>query len=1200
MRGNLVKKCGRKNALSRIAAKLLAVMAAAVLLCSMLMPGLPVYAVSGSEIAADGEYYGTITATKRKDNDRYYATLYVGVEDGVISYVSISANKKADKFYEYALPQAQSYVGQPASLSSISDAVSSASQSGGSSKYTMNVAEAMREALSSAPARTSDGDDDSDDSGDSDGKPDKLASAGTYTGREDMSNGHWIELKVTVDSDGKISDISISDADGNWDSLLSEVKSDYIGTYADLSDDDNEIDAVTGATEKGYRQAIANAIKNAINGNTSDSDDSDDTGDGDDTEDPVEEDVVYEAGTEESVSGKTFTGKVTVKAGAVVTFENCWFPYGIELEDSTAIAIVKKSYFGTESFYIPVADNSLGEIDEKSEVTEESGLRVSFPEHAFDKNDSSSATDSSYKNSEIKCKPDWAAANSFELDTDQGTYYGYYLTGTAPEVDEDTAQSLDVYLQYKDGAGDSDRELRIPVVFTVKQTEEPDPDVTSDNGETIIDPGIGGVETDKDDSFELSKGVNVTNVLPGNTFTLTLEANSRGTTSTETSTGAANILLVLDNTTSMTTAYGSGTRLEAMKEAANSFVSGLPESEESQIAMMSFVIGNYASPTTTDVAWTSLGESAKSSVSSAINGLTAPQQTYGYNTSYVTPLNAAAAYLDSTGNDNPTYVVFFTDGDDMNDQSVLESTANALKAKAKAVFSIGIVQARYWSDDEDAFRAKAKAIASQEDYYYEPATAADLTAAFHQSLQIIQKEISSSKTTLDASAVFRDVVNTDKFDVSGATAKVTVYDYEDGSWSPLTDASASAGVGESGTLSSWTDQSEEDGTLTVHMDSDGTVTITGFSYKDHYLPTNDQEAEGVNAQRLHLEISGIKLKDGAQQTLDQTEVPTNVEAQSGIYKDADASSAVKKFPLPKVNIPGKGGISKTTENVQSVTVTKEWQGDAGDRVEIELLEDGEVKDTQSLSADNEWTYTWNDLDENKTYAVVEKAAYLGEEEVSEEYQTSISDPVEGTSTKTEQGWTNMGALTADSITDGGIYTFSYTYYGSAYLLGVSANNNPRPAGVGAAVENGDVPENAQWIVTKSGDGYTLRNRYSNTYLVMNQYGSLSMGETGSVFDIDDGDGSIYSGNYNIRCTSYPSTSSYSFTEFTAYELSDKTVNISSASYTITNEKKAEVPKINTGITPVDQSPLAALIAGVAVLALLSAVFYFIRKKIRRA
>ncbi|MDO4648063.1 MAG: hypothetical protein Q4B26_05375 [Eubacteriales bacterium] len=47
-------------------------------------------------------------------------------------------------------------------------------------------------------------------------------------------------LNVTVDSEGKISDISIKEADGNWDTLLGEVKGNCIGTYVDLSADDGK------------------------------------------------------------------------------------------------------------------------------------------------------------------------------------------------------------------------------------------------------------------------------------------------------------------------------------------------------------------------------------------------------------------------------------------------------------------------------------------------------------------------------------------------------------------------------------------------------------------------------------------------------------------------------------------------------------------------------------------------------------------------------------------------------------------------------------------------------------------------------------------------------------------------------------------------------------------------------------------------
>ena len=146
-------------------------------------------------------------------------------------------------------------------------------------------------------------------------------------------------------------------------------------------------------------------------------------------------------------------------------------------------------------------------------------------------------------------------------------------------------------------------------------------------------------------------------------------------------------------------------------------------------------------------------------------------------------------------------------------------------------------------------------------------------------------------------------MNTEKFDVSGATAAVTVMDLNNGAWK-ATNGTATASVGNSGSYSgNWTNKHSNDGTLTINFSTDGTVTVTGFSYKDHYLLEGGNEPTGVNAQKLQVVISGLKLAAGAQTAEDQTDVPTNVSANSGIYKP-DGTTMVKAFPLPTVDIPG--------------------------------------------------------------------------------------------------------------------------------------------------------------------------------------------------------------------------------------------------------------------------------------------------------
>lgn len=63
-------------------------------------------------------------------------------------------------------------------------------------------------------------------------------------------------------------------------------------------------------------------------------------------------------------------------------------------------------------------------------------------------------------------------------------------------------------------------------------------------------------------------------------------------------------------------------------------------------------------------------------------------------------------------------------------------------------------------------------------------------------------------------------------------------------------------------------------------------------------------------------------------------------------------------------------------DVDVLTARKVWTGDTEnhpDSVQVQLLKNGEVFDTQTLSAANQWVYTWGGLDQDDTWDVQEVA-----------------------------------------------------------------------------------------------------------------------------------------------------------------------------------------------------------------------------------
>ena len=178
-------------------------------------------------------------------------------------------------------------------------------------------------------------------------------------------------------------------------------------------------------------------------------------------------------------------------------------------------------------------------------------------------------------------------------------------------------------------------------------------------------------------------------------ITLNVTGVEKTTATTQTGTSVvepADILIVLDNTTSMSTSYGNTTRIAALRTAAADFVNNLPVSDSSKIAMISFVCGNYTSKATLDVSWTALNASGKSAVNTKISGLTAPSIDYGYDTYFGPAINMAASQIGNLSDSNKKYVVFFTDGAAAESASTISDYVSGIHSAASATFSIGITK----------------------------------------------------------------------------------------------------------------------------------------------------------------------------------------------------------------------------------------------------------------------------------------------------------------------------------------------------------------------------------------------------------------------------------------------------------------------------------------------------------------------------
>lgn len=233
--------------------KFLALLLCMAILMSMCMVSVAVNAVSGSQVAADGTYYSTLTGYK-EGKFKYSATLGVEVKNGIITSLEIS-NATDSKMFRALTPQLiNAYTEIEASISAVNaveedssavDVISSSTVSSSyssSSKYSVNLKEAIIAALGTAQPRS-----------------DSSATGTVYSGSATVGS-YSLKINVSV-SNGKISAIEVDDSStGNWSTVLSTAQSNYVGKT--ISDADSAIDAVSSATQ--YTAAFNTAVKSAL------------------------------------------------------------------------------------------------------------------------------------------------------------------------------------------------------------------------------------------------------------------------------------------------------------------------------------------------------------------------------------------------------------------------------------------------------------------------------------------------------------------------------------------------------------------------------------------------------------------------------------------------------------------------------------------------------------------------------------------------------------------------------------------------------------------------------------------------------------------------------------------------------------------------------------------------------------------------
>ena len=268
--------------------------------------------------------------------------------------------------------------------------------------------------------------------------------------------------------------------------------------------------------------------------------------------------------------------------------------------------------------------------------------------------------------------------------------------------------------------------------------------------------------TDKEAAIEAT-GVTAKKELKDNgdgTYTIDLSVEGFSDDVSETKNLPADIVLVVDTSTSMDESVGKWTtRLDVAKSAAKSFVTGLLDtSSDVKIGLYDFSGTNR-----TNVALTSNEED----LLQEIDDLDMPRNNWGWldgdGTNYGLGLTGAQEILNaSTDSSRQKFVVFISDGEPQKGQNGAWQ-ANQLKNAGVTIFSVGIDTGDQ-GNAANALRAIASSDKEGNKYFYAATSDGNSGAALTDILAQISQTI---QTTINAgtNAVMTDVINTDMFEV---------------------------------------------------------------------------------------------------------------------------------------------------------------------------------------------------------------------------------------------------------------------------------------------------------------------------------------------------------------------------------------------------------------------------------------------------
>ena len=451
--------------------------------------------------------------------------------------------------------------------------------------------------------------------------------------------------------------------------------------------------------------------------------------------------------------------------------------------------------------------------------------------------------------------------------------------------------------------------------------------------------------------------------------------------------------------------YSGEKKINALKTAVNGFIDSVAkQSSESKIAIVKFAgnkpenpnqegngiyySGGYKYNYTQIVKnLTSVSKSAK--LKGAVNALSPAGTTradYG--------MELAQGIISNSGgvdNGRKKTVIMFTDGVptslndfDGNVANAAIKNSKAMKAADTTVYTIGVfsgangapvtnwygvsdtnkymhlVSSNYKNAEDMDHPRDATYPEGGKSYFLSAGSADELSNIFQQ----ISQEVGGSTSKLDEKATIKDIV-TPYFNMPTDVKDVEVYTAESN--------------GRTDNTINWKDKVKFQGNVSIQ---DNTVSVSGFSYKNHWCgnQTAGDTTTFHNGKKLIIQFN-VTAKE---KFLGGNDVPTNDENASGIYDKDD--TLVKLFEKPTVNVPIKevkvtaedknvyllGGVTtdqlKTGATVQCGNIPLDLSK-ADDNYGLEEWQNAYVDITTELKESN-----YTNLTDDTTYTVSAKVS----------------------------------------------------------------------------------------------------------------------------------------------------------------------------------------------------------------------------------